>query len=238
MHVLSTRARRRRPRENVTVLACCALVSAAVLLGVMTPVAALADGDPASDVLLAQNAYYPYQPTVSPGLEATLNKLLGTAEHSSLPLKVAVIGSEGDLGLDPTFFGHPQPYAQFLEREISFNDHPPVLVVMSNGFGVADAGPAKSLAAIKIDARHGTDGLVRSAIAAVVALLHEAGRTVKPSVPVANASGSGPPPVALFALPVGLLIVVGMFALLRDRQARERRRADAAGEAKEVSGSR
>ncbi len=232
---MTTRARCPRPCENVGSLLCCTLVGAALLIGALRPPGALADGDPASDVLLAQNAYYPYQPTVSPGLEATLNKLLGSAEHSPLPLRVAVIGSEGDLGVDPSFFRHPQSYAQFLEREISFNDHPPLLVVMANGFGVAAAGPAKSLAAIHIDAQHGTDGLVRSAITAVVALLHEAGRTVKPSVPVANASGGSQAPVALFAVPVGLLVAVGVFALLRDRRARDRRRAS---EGKRVSESR
>jgi hypothetical protein len=212
-------------------LACCALLSAGLLLALMQPRAAVADGDPASDVLLAQNAYYPYQPTVSSGLEATLNKLLGSAEHSPLPLKVAVIGSAGDLGVVPSFFGHPQAYAQFLDREISFNNRPPLLVVMPSGFGLVAAGSSKALSAIKIDALHGSDGLVRSAIEAVVALSRTAGRTLaRPSIPSAGSGGGGPPTAVLFGAPVGLLVLVGAMALFRDRRDRARRPVETSGE--------
>ena len=35
------------------------------------PPAALADGDPASDVLLGQSVFYPYSPPVAAGLQKT-----------------------------------------------------------------------------------------------------------------------------------------------------------------------
>jgi hypothetical protein len=233
MDATITRAPRLLLRENVGALVCYALLSAALLLGLMHAPAALADGDPASDVLLAQNAYYPYQPTVSSGLEATLNKLLGSAEHSPLPLKVAVIGSAGDLGVVPSFFGHPQAYAQFLDREISFNNRPPLLVVMPAGFGLVAAGSSKALATIKIDTQHGSDGLVRSAIEAVVVLLRTAGHTLaKPSLPSASSGGGGPPTSVLFGAPVGLLFLVGVIALFRDRRDRARRPVETSGEGK------
>ncbi len=212
-------------------LACSALLLAAILVGLVHPGVSLADGDPASDVLLAQNAYYPYQPPVSHVLEATLDKLLSSAEHSHLPLKVAVIGSPGDLGAVPSFFGHPQPYAQFLDREISFNNRPPLLVVMPAGFGVVAAGSLSSLGAVKIDTGHGSDGLVRSAIDAAAVLLRANGQTLaRPSISAAGSSGGGPPTFVLFAAPVGLLALIGITTSVRSRRDRDRRLAEAAGE--------
>src|SRR4051812_43228004 len=118
-----------------------ALVTA-VLLALTLPAApARADGDPASDVLLLQDVFTPYQPEVPKpvvnGLSATLKK----ARAAGYPLKVAVIASKNDLGSVPQFFGRPQPYATFLEREIAFNKPEPLLTVMPAGYGVAVAGP-------------------------------------------------------------------------------------------------
>lgn len=52
-----------------------ALLLAAALALTAAP-AALADGDPASDILPAQDAYYPYTPAVSKPLVTALNGLL------------------------------------------------------------------------------------------------------------------------------------------------------------------
>ena len=137
---------------------------------------AQADADPASDVLLAQNAFYPYQLPNDPPLEAATNKILDSAARAGLPLKVAVIGSRLDLGAVPNLFGHPQQYAQFLDKEISYNNRPPLLVVMPAGFGVVAAGPPNALAGLKVDTQHGPYGLVRTAILAVALLVHSTGR--------------------------------------------------------------
>ncbi len=51
-----------------------------VFLGI-GPTRACADGDPASDVLLAENVFYPYQPKVSRALEVALEKTLQAAVH-------------------------------------------------------------------------------------------------------------------------------------------------------------
>src|SRR6202790_3497746 len=151
----------RRPRRAV----------ARALLGMAVPVALSAfpaecpaNGDPASDVLLAQNVFYPYLPKVSSALEATLEKTLRAAGASGLHLKVAIIGTREELGLVPKFFGHPQAYAQFLDREISFNQPQSLLVVMPDGFGVIPASSASALAPVPIDRQRRSDGLTRSAI--------------------------------------------------------------------------
>src|SRR3979409_1854358 len=93
----------------------------ALLLAALTmPSAARADGDPASDVLLLQDAYLPYYPAVPKATADALNATLKQTRQKGFPLRVAVLASPNDLGSVPQFFGRPQPYAQFLESEIAF----------------------------------------------------------------------------------------------------------------------
>jgi hypothetical protein len=184
---------------------------------------ALADGDPASDVLLAQNAFFPYQPPVQPQLEAAMNRSLEAASRAGMPLKVAIIGSPEDLGAVPEFFGHPQPYAKFLDREISFNHPEPLLVVMAAGYGLANSGPASALSGRTVDAGRGSYGLTRSAILAVVALARANGHPIPaPAIPSGSGSHSGVPVAVLFAIPAALLFGVGIL-LLRSGRAPKRR---------------
>jgi hypothetical protein len=184
---------------------------------------AWADGDPASDVLLAQNAFYPYQPPVPPKLEATLNNLLAASARARMPLKVAIISSPEELGLVPKYFGHPQDYARFLDREISFNGPQPLLVVMPAGFGLAAAGPASALTHIPLDAAQRTYGLTRAAILATVALAHANGHPLSasaslPATPTAaTPAHHGVSTVLLFGLPLLLLVLAGLAALRRHR---------------------
>ena len=177
-----------------------------------------ADGDPASDVLLAQNVFYPYQPKVSSPLEAALERTLGAAAATGLHLKVAIIGAPEELGLVPNLFGHPQAYAQFLDREISFNQPQALLVVMPAGFGVMPAGSGGALAQVPIDNQHRSDGLTRSAILAVVALARSRGHPIAtPSIPATSKPSSSPPALLVFALPAALLILAGVAVMRRGR---------------------
>jgi hypothetical protein len=177
------------------------------------------DGDPASDVLLVQSVFYPYQPPVPHALESALNNLLTAAARAHMPLKVALIGSREELGLVPEYFGRPQAYAKFLDREISYNRPQPLLVVMPAGFGLVAAGPASALAHVPIDARRRTYGLTRAAILAVIALARANGHPVAtPSIPPAiPAAHGGLPAALLFALPVALLALAGLVAMRRGR---------------------
>lgn len=191
-----------------------------VLLWLLAPATANGDGDPASDVLLIQNAFYPYQPPPSPKLEASLNSLLAQTSSAGLPLKVAIIGSREDLGAVPTYFGHPAQYATFLDREISSNKPQPLLVVMPAGLGLANVGPASALARVSIDTSARTDGLTRTAILAAIALARANGHpTVFPSTaatPTTRRRGS--PSVVLFGLPVLLLALAGIPILMRHKR--------------------
>jgi hypothetical protein len=199
-----------------------AVAVALVLLGVSAALA-LADADPASDVLLAQNAFFPYQPPVEPRLEAAMNGSLEAAARAGMPLKVAIIGSPEDLGAVPEFFGHPQSYATFLDREISFNRPQPLLVVMAAGYGLAAAGPATALSGLPVSVSHGSYGLTRSAILAVVALARANGHRIPaPVIPSRSRSHESFPVALLFAIPAALLFCAGIFLLSGERSARAR----------------
>jgi len=199
----------------------CGLLGALLLTG--NAAWAWADADPASDVLLAQNAFYPYQPPVQPSLEAALNNTLSAIGRVWLPLKVAIIDSPEDLGAVPEFFGHPQSYADFLDREISFNSPQPLLVVMAAGYGHAAIGPAPALARLPVEDTDRSYGLTRSAIIATVALARAAGHPIPlPSIPAAATKHGGFPLAALFALPALLVVLVGFTITRRSRQRRPR----------------
>jgi hypothetical protein len=190
------------------------------ILGFSAP-RAWADGDPASDVLLAQSVFYPYQPKVSPGLEAAMEKALhAAASAAGLHLKVAIIGTPEELGLVPTFFGHPQAYAQFLDREISFNGPQQLLVVMPAGFGAMPSNLAAGLARMPVDSQQHSNGLTRSGILAVVALARSQGHPIATPSISPSSSSSSPPALLVFGLPAALLALAGLAVMVRGRSRR------------------
>ncbi len=102
-----------------------------------TAAPALADGDPASDVLLFQPAFFPYAPP-SAGAKAELLGAVAAAKKAGYAIRVAVIQSRRDLGADPELYAKPQLYARFLDAELrSAGYFGALAVVMPQGFGVA-----------------------------------------------------------------------------------------------------
>ena len=123
-------------------------VLAAALLG--APLAALADGDPASDTLLSANVFYPYAPPTSGQLERTLNRATTLSAKAGARVKIALIAAPTDLGVIPALFGKPQEYATYLDQEISFQRKTPLLVVMTAGYGVQGLPPAAQAAVARL----------------------------------------------------------------------------------------
>jgi hypothetical protein len=196
------------------------LLAALVVLA-SAPAAARADGDPASDVLLLQDSYLPYAPQVSKPVANALNGLLAQVKSKGYEMKVAIIESQQDLGSVPQLFGQPQDYALFLEREISFNSKPHLLVVMPAGYGVANmpAGAPSVIKSLGKPPGTGSDDLARGAIDAVVALSKAAGHPVpKPNVPGGGGGGGSSSPLLIFGVPVLLLALAGLLATLKRRQ--------------------
>ncbi|HEY5198197.1 MAG TPA: hypothetical protein VIJ51_14340 [Solirubrobacteraceae bacterium] len=183
------------------------LVAGLALLA--APVQATADGDPASDVLLVSNVFYPYQQTVSNDLIAALNTATARAHAAKFPIRVAIIATPVDLGAVPDLFAKPQDYANFLEREISFNSRPVLLVVMQSGFGLANSGPSSALAGLRIPTERGSDGLATAAIKAVGLLAAASGHPiVLPPIPAGGAASTGSSAFVTFVAPAALVLVV------------------------------
>ena len=77
--------------------------------------AARADGDPASDYLLAGLSFLsPYDGHIPAADQKKINALLASAKKQGFPLRVAVIVTPYDLGSVPILFNAPQRYAKFL----------------------------------------------------------------------------------------------------------------------------
>jgi hypothetical protein len=120
--------------------------------------------------------------------------------------------------------------ANFLDQEISYNHRQPLLVVMPAGFGVVGAGSPTALAGLKVDAQHGSYGLVHSAIIAVVALVRATGRTIAmPSLASSSSAAGGPPIILFFAVPATLIVLAGILAR-RPRKSRRDPQSDALSE--------
>ncbi len=188
------------------------LLAAALLALSLAPVA-LADGDPASDVLLGENVFYPYSPQVSPALQKTLNAETAAAKKAGFPLKVALIAGPVDLGVIPDLFNKPQKYADFLDQEISFQTKQPLLVVMPAGYGVAGVGSAATamLGSIpKPKGSHSND-LAQAATVAVAKLAKASGHPI--STPGSSSSGGiSSTTIILIVLIVAAVAVGGALA--------------------------
>lgn len=193
-----------------------------VTLAIASPPRARADGDPASDVLLGQNVFYPYQPATSRSLMASLNAATAAAAKVHFPLKIALIASPIDLGIIPQLLGKPQQYANYLDVEISFQMHQPLLVVMRDGYGVNGLSAAATAAAAKLPPPAGgtPDDLAQAALTATGKLAAASGH------PIAGISGSTSPSgggsgsstVLLIVLIVAALGTAGALIAVRRRQ--------------------
>jgi hypothetical protein len=203
-----------------------ALIS--LVAALLAPAAARADGDPASDVLLFQDAYLPYFPPPSKPEAQTLNRLLAQVRRDGYPMKVALIQSAGDLGAYPDLLGRPDDYAKLLASEIAFRvKHPHLLIVMAEG-GLAGRNLGKGHAVlddVQIDTAAQSDGLVRAALEAVAKVASANGHeTAVPEIKAnaAPSTGGGKSHVALYVI-AGVIVALGLALIavsLRIRSAR------------------
>jgi hypothetical protein len=126
---------------------------------------------------------------------AQLTTAVKASAKAGVRMKVAVIGSEQDLGSVPSLFGKPSLYARFLGTELESFYTQRLLVVMPSGFGVFfDGKPTTreiaALANVTV-ASPAPDDLTKAATAAVQAL----------SKAVAPAKGKDITPPTVSALP-------------------------------------
>jgi hypothetical protein len=195
------------------------MLALATLATALTPAFALADGDPASDVLIGEDVYYPYSPAVSTSLQNQLNRETAAAARAHFPIKVALIPSPVDLGAIPTLFGKPQQYAKFLEQEISFlSVRPLLLVVMPDGYGTQHLGSAATaVTSLPAPAGAQSNDIARAAIAAVPKLAAAAGHPLKNLSSDAKPAGTNPTLVGAILAAAAITIAVAVLAARRRR---------------------
>jgi hypothetical protein len=192
----------------------------ALCVSVARPAAAFADGDPASDFLLAQNVYYPFTPPVSGPLQRALNAETATASRDGFPIKVAIIRASDDLGAVGMLLGKPQTYARFLDREISFNGKQPLLVVMADGYGIQGLPRASIAAARRLPLPRGrtSDDLTTSALAAVGELAAADGHRIPVEVPrAASTASSADRSLLILCLAAAAVLFAGVTLFVRRR---------------------
>lgn len=170
---------------------------------------ALADGDPASDVLApAGTRVYMTLAAPDSSLESKLAKTTQQITDAGLSVKVAVIGNKTDLGAVPQLWAKPQTYARFLGSELRFIYKDTLLVVMPQGFGINGPYPQpKALAAL-----HGIDprkdptpqGLTDSADEALRALARADG------LKVSGGDGGGGSGLPLPLIAAGVMVLAGI----------------------------
>ncbi len=133
--------------------------------------AAHADGDPASDFLLAQNVFVPFDGQISAAHSGQLAALVADAKRRGYTIRVALIVTRFDLGSVPSLWLHPHEYARFLSQELFFAYKNRVLVVMPNGYGVAKRGKTLQAEQRVVDALprpgNGGDAIAAAAVVAV-----------------------------------------------------------------------
>lgn len=204
--------------------------------------AALADGDPASDVLVDYYLFNPVDSGISQSSQARLEAVLNASKQAGFPIRVALIASQSDLGTATVLWNkNPKFYAQYLGIELEDQAPGQVLVVMPKGFGVygRTAGPDALRPAensVRAIAPGPGEQLATAALSAVpllaraaghpipAAKLAEAERTTSPSTQ--GPSGNSFNPSVVIALVLGALLIAFAWTLsLRARPWQPSRRA-------------
>jgi hypothetical protein len=153
---------------------------------------ALADADPASDILYSQPLFLPEDAAISANRQSQLRALVLEARSEHFPIRLAVIASASDLGSVTALWRKPQEYARFLGTELSLVYRGRLLVVMPNGLGFyrhdVDVGRDAALVG-RVPVGPAGNGLAVASLAAVRKLAASAGHPL--TLPAATAARGG-----------------------------------------------
>jgi len=194
------------------------LVVLACGLALLVPAAARANGDPASDVLLTDQVFLPFEAPISNSAQSDLRKTVSEANNKGFKLRVALIAFTSDLGTAVSLWKHPQDYSEFLGREIAFVYTGPLLVAMPSGFGFYNEGkPVASEKQVlaKVQPDQTPTALAESTTAAVRALA--AAKGIKLAKPSTGSSATHDRLILGGAVLAFLLILVFPASLIRRR---------------------
>jgi hypothetical protein len=208
------------------------LLFAACAIGLSAP-GALADGDPASDVLIASQIYTPVAQKISPAVLQQLQSTMAQAKAGGFDVRVALILDRTDLGAVPQLFGHPVQYVKLLSSELYYSWKGALVAVQPAGVGVQNIkplAPAQALAdTIRVGSPATADGLALAANEAIRKLAGQDDKiTFTPDaqpVPAASASSSTFSTTNVLAavlVVVLVLLFVGQMVLRRRQRASRR----------------
>ena len=199
-----------------------AALAAAALAACVLAQPALADGDPASDYLLVQKVFIPFDAKFPAKQQAELTGLVSAANKAGFTIRVALIWSDYDLGAVTSLWRKPRTYARFLGLELGFVYKQRLLIVMPNGFGFnwpKHSTTAEYALLSKIPISRGGSGLIIAAEAAVQQLAAAAGVTVGTPAHVTTPAqrNAHDRVVILVAVAAALALAVAARFLLRRR---------------------
>jgi hypothetical protein len=111
---------------------------------------ARANGDPASDVLPFTTVYFSIKDPATSAAGRDLLKATHAAAKDKRPIRVALISQPSDLGLIQSLWQKPQPYAEFLGKELFQFAHyrGTTLIAMPHGYGIYGPQAAKGKPAL------------------------------------------------------------------------------------------
>jgi hypothetical protein len=193
------------------------LVALAALLAAP---AARADGDPASDYLIGQKVFFPYDVKIAPAAQQQLVALVDEANRAGYKIRVAMIWSSYDLGSITGLWRKPQTYARFLGEELRFIYRDRLLVVMPNGFGFNRPHhpiAKETVLLSKIKIAPGTTGFVDATRTAVEQLAAASGVKLKGTVAAKSNSQNRDRLIIVLGAIAGLLLAIALRLLLRRR---------------------
>jgi len=200
----------------------------ALLLAASRPAGAVANGDPASDVLITDDIFLPYEQP-SADQVAKLRRVIEAARAAGRPVRVAVIHSARDLGAVSNLYGHPQEYANLLAGELqnpvesgAEGHQEQLLVVMPAGYATKNVPAAadRHLRGVELPADADPDELVGAAGWGVQELARIAGKPIREEFEQPEAEAGGGVLVTVLVV-VGLLVLVGVLVVVRMRSAGE-----------------
>jgi hypothetical protein len=169
-------------------------VALAAAVGLLVVPAALADADPASDVLYSQKVFYSYDQLPSDAAQKRLNQVVASATKAGYPVRVALIANPADLGGVTALWGKPHQYARFLSLELGFVYKGSLVVVMPAGLGYARNGKSSTFADAllrSVQVENGNDAQANAAVAAIAKLARASGHTIDVPPQTADSSGGG-----------------------------------------------
>lgn len=199
-------------RFLASLLALAAGVAAVVVVVLLLPSVARADGDPASDYLLTQPVFTPIDVQLPKASVERLQAIQQDAKQKGYEVRVALIATRYDLGAVTQLFGKPQTYAKFLHQEIRFVYKGPLLIVMPQGYGYYEPGKAE----LGVDGKPASSDLAAAAVPVVQLLARRHGVSV--AIPPARSGSTTRDRILIGAGAVVIAALVGGALWLRRRR--------------------